>query len=81
MQGTTVAGSGLPDMPANGVREAHVIIENTANAIALVQLDSTDTRLKLTSGDEIYIEPNGIGELNAMITYDGTNYTIYVITT
>ena len=77
----TVAAAGLPELPANGVREAHVIIENTANAIALVKLSSSDTRLKLTTGDEIYIEPHGIGELNAMITYDGSTYTIYIITT
>ena len=77
----TIANAGLPVLPADGVKEAHVIIENTANAIALVKLSSSDTRLKLTNGDEIYIEPYGIGELNAMITYDGTSYTIYIITT
>ena len=72
----------LPYLPANGVREAHVIIENNSTTdVALIKLSSSDTRLKLTTGDEIYIEPNGIGELNAMITYDGSNYTIYIITT
>jgi len=74
--------SDLPKLPANGVREAHVIIENNSTTdVALIKLSSSDTRLKLTTGDEIYIEPNGIGELNAMITYDGSNYTIYIITT
>ena len=77
-----VASVGLPELPANGVKEAHVIIENTSSSnVARIRIDSSDARLKFTMGNEIYIEPNGIGELNAMITYDGSNYTIYIITT
>ena len=76
----TIANSGLPTLPTGGVKETHVIIENTSSSPITVTL-SSDSRLKLTNGNNIYIAANGIGEMNAMITYNGTNYTIYIITT
>lgn len=76
----SIASSGLPVLPANGVAERHVIIENTGNTDAVVTI-SSDARVKLTLNDKIAIDRNGIGELNALITYDGSAYTIYVITT
>ena len=76
----TIASSGLPTLPTGGVKETHVIIENTSSSPITVTL-SSDSRLKLTNGNTIYIDANGIGEMNAMITYNGTNYTIYIITT
>lgn len=76
----TVANSGLPVLPAGGVKEAHIIIENESSAAILVTLDSTDARFKITNGDRVYIAGNSIGEVNALITYDGSNYTIYMIT-
>ena len=76
----SIASSGLPVLPANGVAERHVIIENTGNTDAVVTI-SSDARVKLTLNDKIAIDRNGIGELNALITYDGSAYTIYIITT
>ena len=78
---TLSIGNSLPTLPANGVAERHVIIENTGNTDAVVTLAS-DSRVKLTMNNLIAIDRNGgIGELNALITYDGSAYTIYVITT
>lgn len=76
----SIASSGPPVLPANGVAERHVIIENTGSTDAVVTIAS-DARIKLTLNDKIAIDRNGIGELNALITYDGSAYTIYVITT
>ena len=76
----SIASTGLPVLPANGIAERHVIIENTGSTDAVVTI-SSDARVKLTLNDKIAIDRNGIGELNALITYDGSAYTIYVITT
>lgn len=76
----TVQSSGLPTLPSGGVKESHVIIENTSNSAIVITIDNSDTRLKFTNGNTIAIEPNGIGELNALITYNGSEYTIYMIT-
>lgn len=76
----SIATTGLPSLPANGVAERHVIIENTGTTDAVVTV-SSDSRIKFTLGNRIAIDRNGgIGELNALITYDGSSYTIYVIT-
>lgn len=78
---TLSIGNSLPTLPANGVAERHVIIENTGSTDAVVEIAS-DTRVKLTMNNKIAIDrAGGIGELNALITYDGSAYTIYVITT
>jgi hypothetical protein len=77
---TLSIGNNLPTLPANGVAERHVIIENTGNTDVVVTLAS-DSRVKLTMNDKIAIDRQGIGEFNALITYDGSAYTIYVITT
>ncbi len=77
---TLSIGNSLPTLPANGVAERHVIIENTGNTDVVVTLAS-DSRVKLTMNDKIAIDRQGIGEFNALITYDGSAYTIYVITT
>ena len=76
----SIATTGLPSLPANGVAERHVIIENIGTTDAVVTV-SSDSRIKFTLGNRIAIDRNGgIGELNALITYDGSSYTIYVIT-
>ena len=83
----SIANTGLPVLPANGVAERHVIIKNNnPNSAATVEISSGDSRVILTFNDKIAIDPKvddkpGIGELNALITYDGSAYTIYVITT
>ena len=77
----SIASTGLPVLPANGVAERHLIIENTGSTDAVVTI-TTDSRIKLTMNNLIAIDRSGgIGELNALITYDGSAYTIYVITT
>ena len=76
----SIATTGLPVLPANGVREGHVLINNTSSTDAIVITLASDSRVKMTNGDKIAIDPNGIGELNAYITYNGSAYTIYVIT-
>ncbi|MBQ1799381.1 MAG: hypothetical protein II011_01365, partial [Prevotella sp.] len=77
----SIANTGLPVLPANGVAERHVIIKNTGNTDAVVTI-TPDSRIKLTVNNLIAIDrEGGIGELNALITYDGSAYTIYVITT
>lgn len=76
----SVASTGLPILPANGVREAHVLIQNTSSSNIAITV-TVDSRIKVTGGNVIFIEANGIGELNALITYNGSAYTIYIITT
>ena len=76
----SVDNNSLPELPTNGVYEAHVIIQNTSNSAIVVTLAS-NAKMKMTTGDKIAIDPQGIGEFNALITYDGSDYTIYVITT
>ena len=76
----SVASTGLPTLPANGVREAHVLIQNTSSSNIAITV-TVDSRIKVTGGNVIFIEANGIGELNALITYNGSAYTIYIITT
>lgn len=76
----SIASSGLPALPTNGVKEAHVIIENTGSTDILITI-ATDSRIKSSSGMAFGIKAGETGEFNAMITYDGTSYTFYVITT
>ena len=77
----SIDNSKLPELPANGVFEAHVIIQNTGANPVVITLAS-NAKMKLTTGgNQIAIDPDGFGELNALITYDGYDYTIYVITT
>ena len=60
--------------------EGYKKLEYTGNTDVVVTLAS-DSRVKLTMNDKIAIDRQGIGEFNALITYDGSAYTIYVITT
>lgn len=76
----TFASAGLPVLPAGGLKEAHVIIENTSSSNIAITVAS-DARVKCTGGNVFNIPGNDIGELNALITYNGSSYTIYVITT
>ena len=76
----TFASTGLPVLPAGGLKEAHVIIENSSSSNIAITVAS-DARVKCTGGNVFNIPGNDIGELNALITYDGSSYTIYVITT
>lgn len=76
----TFAASGLPVLPAGGLKEAHIIVENTGSSNVAITVAS-DARVKCTGGNVFTIPGNDIGELNALITYDGSAYTIYVITT
>ena len=75
----TIAESGLPTLPAQGVKEAHILIQNMSNDPVVITVDNTDDRLRITGDNKLYIEGNGIGEANALITYDGLAYTIYII--
>ena len=74
----TIAESGLPALPAQGVKEAHILIQNTSSQSVAITVGA-DSRVKITGDDTLYIEPNGLGEVNALITYDGLAYTIYII--
>ena len=80
----SIASTGLPTLPANGVAERHVIIENTGSSAALVTI-ADDSRVKITPNNanfnQFAIDAGGRGELNVLITYNGSAYTIYVITT
>lgn len=80
----SIASIGLPTLPANGVAERHVIIENTGSSAALVTI-ADDSRVKITPNNanfnQFAIDAGGRGELNVLITYNGSAYTIYVITT
>ena len=80
----SIASIGLPTLPANGVAERHVIIENTGSSAALVTI-ANDARVKITPNNanfnQFAIDAGGRGELNVLITYNGSAYTIYVITT
>ena len=74
----TIAESGLPTLPAQGVKEAHILIQNTSSQSVAITVGA-DSRVKTTGDNTLYIEPNGLGEVNALITYDGLAYTIYII--
>ena len=78
---SVAANGNLPKLPTGGVKEAHVIISNTASTGITITVNSSDSRLKVTGDNEILIDPNNFGELNALITYNGSTYTIYIITT
>ena len=75
----TIAQDGLPVLPTRGVKEAHILIQNESNDPVVITVDNTDDRLRITGDNKLYIEGNGIGEANALITYDGLAYTIYII--
>ncbi len=75
----TIAQDGLPVLPTRGVKEAHILIQNESNDPVVITVDNTDDRLRITGDNRLYIEGNGIGEANALITYDGLAYTIYII--
>ena len=76
----SVASTGLPELPAMGVKQAHVMINNTGSSPVTVTI-ANDSRVKATTGNTIAIDAGGYGELDALITYNGSAYTIYVITT
>ena len=78
----TIATAFTFTLPQNGVREGHVIISNTGStAITITIANDPLNRLKITGGSTITINAGEIGELNALITYNGSAYTIYIITT
>ena len=77
--------TGLPALPANGVAQRHIIIENTGRSDVVVEI-ADDPRVKITPNNnasfkKFAIDARGRGELNVLITYDGSAYAIYVITT
>ena len=78
------ASTGLPTLPANGVAQRHIIIENTGSSDVVVTI-ANDSRVKITPNNanfnQFAIDAGGRGELNVLITYNGSAYTIYVITT
>lgn len=78
------ASAGLPTLPANGVAQRHIIIENTGSSDVVVTI-ANDSRVKITPNNanfnQFAIDAGGRGELNVLITYNGSAYTIYVITT
>lgn len=78
------ASTGLPTLPANGVAQRHIIIENTGSSDVVVTI-TNDSRVKITPNNanfnQFAIDAGGRGELNVLITYNGSAYTIYVITT
>lgn len=76
----SIASTGLPELPAMGVKQAHVMINNTGSSPVTVTI-ANDSRVKATTGSTIAIDAGGYGELDALITYNGSAYTIYVITT
>lgn len=79
----SIASTGLPTLPTNGVVQRHVIVENTGSSEAIVTI-ANDSRVKITpsnSFNQFAIGAGERGELNVLITYNGSAYTIYVITT
>ena len=80
----SIASTNLPTLPTNGVAQRHVIIENTGSSNVVVTI-ATDSRVKITPNNanfnQFAIDAGGRGELNVLITYNGSAYTIYVITT
>ena len=78
------ASTGLPTLPANGVAQRHIIIENTGSSDVVVTI-ANDSRVKITPNNanfnQFAVDAGGRGELNVLITYNGSAYTIYVITT
>ena len=75
----SVSSSELVSVPVGAVREGHLLIRNTSSSNITVTI-ANDARIVTTNGNTMSIEGNGVGELNALITNDGTNYTIYIIT-
>ena len=63
--------------------EVHVIIENNSNTDKTIDFDLDDDNATLvcTTGNSMFILAHDYGEVNALITYDGSNYVIYIITT
>ena len=77
----TITNSPSWDMENGEVVEAHVIIQNTGSTGITVTLPTGDSRVKVTGDTELLVDPDGFGEVNAMITKTGANaYVIYLIT-
>ena len=70
--------SNLPALPANGVKEAHILINNTGSSSINIAVNTSST-VKVTGYNQTTILAGGIGEVNVLITYDGFAYTLYVI--
>lgn len=65
------------------VKESHIIVQNADPVLALtvtLPTEQTDSRVRITGDNQLLIDPNGFGEINAMIARTGNNYTIYLIT-
>ena len=77
-----IATSGLPEMNGGDVVEASVILKNSSPSVTVFgEFDTTDTRIKLIGNSTFGIQPNSFFEASVTITYDGTGYTFYIITT
>lgn len=75
----TISSNDLVSVPTGGVKEGHLLINNSSAQNIAVEI-ATDLRVKTTNGNTFSIEAGGIGELNALITNNGSAYTIYIIT-
>ena len=65
--------------------EVHVIVQNgngnVDREISFNLSNPGNASIVCTTGNSMFIPAGDYGEVNALITYDGTNYVIYVITT
>lgn len=70
------------DMENGEVVEAHVMVHNTGVSGITVTLPTIqeDSRVRVTGDNELLVDPECYGEVNAMITKSNNAYVIYLIT-
>ena len=70
----------LPTISSGIMKEAHVIVENTGSSDFNLVMPSSDSRVTVIGNSSVSVPSGGAADVTALITYDGTNYKIYLIT-
>ena len=70
----------LPTISSGTMKEAHVIVENTGSSDFNLVMPSSDSRVTVIGNSSVSVPSGGAADVTALITYDGTNYKIYLIT-
>ena len=70
----------LPTISSGTMKEAHVIVENTGSSAFNLVMPSSDSRVTVIGNSSVSVPSGGAADVTALITYDGANHKIYLIT-
>ena len=78
-----VSFTGRPTLASGEVRDVHVIVSNTGSVDKTITFSASlqGGTVVCTTGNTLFVEASSYAEFNALLTYDGTNYVLYLITT